>query len=302
MVRCVCAGALALALASLAIGGNYDVEDIFLPWQAADKCIAPMEVPPPRSDAESRHRAAVDDMLQRFWKGRSGYHDIGSVPPRLLNSHPDSEDARHKALTYGEITALGVRQLAHAMGIDTGEPVAFMDLGSGVGKLVAQVYLEWASVHNATGVELSPMRAALARSAWKSFVADSGSRLGALRRGAFMARAGTATSMLEKAPFGEDVSGYIKVGHVIFLEGDFLAVDVREASHIFVASLCFSDALLNHLTQKLAAEAVRLRVLATLRLLPHGLEGFELERSTMIESSWERSFGTRVHIYVRHDT
>ncbi|XP_075266039.1 uncharacterized protein LOC142358532 [Convolutriloba macropyga] len=61
-----------------------------------------------------------------------------------------------KAWTYGEITFEGVQRLGEILDLPE-EGGAFYDLGSGLGRMVLQVHLEW-NVDKAVGVELSEWR------------------------------------------------------------------------------------------------------------------------------------------------
>merc|ERR1719464_2621223 len=113
----------------------------------------PVEAPRPRLGPEREHWRAVDDLVARLWRGRGGYGlgreeqaiiEASSVSPdEGLEQRASSAEAGHPASTYGEVTSVGARQLSRAMGMDClacERPVVFMDLGSGVGKLVAQAY------------------------------------------------------------------------------------------------------------------------------------------------------------------
>lgn len=244
----------------------------------------------------------VDKALQTFWRGREGYN-IACSEELAIEKVADPSMQKLAAVgpsTYGEVTARGVRQLGQAMGLavvaadvaapaseagsESVEPIIFMDLGSGVGRLVAQAYLEWPSVLRSVGVELSPTRWGRAVSAWESMTFDGDAddiRASAMKlaRGCDCRRAGdmVGDSATAAAPAAEAVQ---------LLQGDLLAADVSKATHIFVASLCFNDALLDRLTDKLANEATRLRTVATLRRFPQGLPGFNITGRIRIETSW----------------
>jgi hypothetical protein len=114
----------------------------------------------------------VDSVMQRYWSVKDGFRASTS------NSNINLQDNDNEALTYGEVTSLGCRQLAYAMNIihdddvDDGsknhskdkdkdnDDVVFVDLGSGMGRLVAQMYLDHfpTRIHKAIGVELSQER------------------------------------------------------------------------------------------------------------------------------------------------
>merc|ERR1712039_390676 len=86
---------------------------------------------------------------------------------------------------------------------------------------------------------------------------------------------------------------------VRFINGDLFAVDISEATHIYVASLCFSDSMLLRLAAKLASEAKNVRYVASLRQFPGGLAGFDKPRFLEAEMSWTapRGGGSSVHVY-----
>ena len=64
-----------------------------------------------------------------------------------------------EAATYGEITPLGFRTMAAQLQLSTED--VFVDLGSGLGRVVVQAAAEF-NVHCSLGVEMAPSRHALA--------------------------------------------------------------------------------------------------------------------------------------------
>lgn len=244
---------------------------------------AVMMQPPSASPAEAEHRQRVDEALRLFWRGREGYN-IKCAEELAIDRLADPTLEALEPIgpsTYGEVTPLGVRQIGRVMCMDAAsaeEPVVFMDLGSGVGKFVAQAFLEWPAVSAAIGVELSPTRSARAVEAWESLMIDDDAD--ALRR-----------ELLSSAPANASVAAVAAKDAVRFLEGDMFEVDVSRATHVYVASLCFTEPLLARLAQKLAAEAPRLRGVATLKPFPQGLPGFELARRFRAEMSWTLQSG-----------
>ena len=130
------------------------------------------------------HRASVDEALRNgAWDDQSGFELAEDIFGRS-DGIPTARDFRSVVSTgfgdpstYGEVTPAGARTLARALDIDSpdADDVVFMDLGSGVGKLVVQAFLEWPSVRRAVGVELSSSRSAHARRAWQHLL-DSQAR------------------------------------------------------------------------------------------------------------------------------
>ncbi|CAJ1422810.1 unnamed protein product [Effrenium voratum] len=225
---------------------------------------------PEASEAVVAHRRRVDRALAEVWKSRSGFE---------CRVDPDPQEDGLNPTTYGEVTASGARHLARAMGLDEAQagPFVFMDLGSGVGKLVVQAYLEWPSVRSAVGIELAKERAEEASEAWACLVSSG--------------LAQSLRSALGGGVAGEDVH---------LLQGDMLTADLSQATHIFISSLCLGDHLLGKLVEKLSREATSLNSLASLRALPRSrTAGFCYVGSIYAEMTWTGVEGTRVLLYRR---
>ncbi|CAJ1343481.1 unnamed protein product [Effrenium voratum] len=225
---------------------------------------------PEASEAVVAHRRRVDRALAEVWKSRSGFE---------CRVDPDPQEDGLNPTTYGEVTASGARHLARAMGLDEAQagPFVFMDLGSGVGKLVVQAYLEWPSVRSAVGIELAKERAEEASEAWACLLSSG--------------LAQSLRSALGGGVAGEDVH---------LLQGDMLTADLSQATHIFISSLCLGDHLLGKLVEKLSREATSLHSLASLRALPRSrTAGFCYVGSIYAEMTWTGVEGTRVLLYRR---
>lgn len=268
-------------------------------------CRAEVVAPSARSEAEVALRLDVDEVLRLFWvqSGRHGFNIPDDDREALTRVNTEAEEAvaEHatsgeagRAATYGEITAVGVRSVARALGLDAleGPPLVFFDLGSGVGKLAAQVWLEFPSVVASTGVELSVQRAATASAAWASL--REGGRAAELRAAARALLAGGAA-----AGGGGATEG------LRLVQGSMFDVDLSEATHIYVSSLCFSNQMLQRLVALLAAAAPQLQAVASLRRFPDDVPGFGNAVLVQAQMSWTvRSGGTNnVYIYRRltHD-
>lgn len=198
--------------------------------------------------------------------------------------------------TYGEVTSIGARRIACAMGIDTIEEapaVNFVDLGSGVGKLVAQAFLEWPAVHSAVGIELSASRSEKARAAWGSLAAAGEVR--SLRAAALATLARGPSSDGPAVGSPSDHSDKVE-----FLEGDLLEFDISEATHVYASSLCFGEDLMRSLAARLGSGAGRtVRATATLRPFPVMPAGFVKAPSVWAEMTWGGPEGQQVHMYLR---
>eukprot|EP00928_Gymnodinium_smaydae_P025025 TRINITY_DN20070_c0_g1_i1.p1 TRINITY_DN20070_c0_g1~~TRINITY_DN20070_c0_g1_i1.p1 ORF type:complete len:375 (-),score=87.80 TRINITY_DN20070_c0_g1_i1:67-1143(-) len=308
-----------------------------------DVCIAPVLAPDARSPEEERHRHNVYSALARYWgDDRSGYgipvaeeSSIASAGRSSVTS--DGADTTRKPSTYGEVTPIGVRQIGRELQLDSlealEEPVVFADLGSGVGKLAVQAFLEFPRLSRAIGVELSSSRASSARAAWQAMQAsgDAG-RLRAMalrlpaaavaaasREAAGNSSAAVDTDELECEGKGAgDAQSIISdldtlaesdldldaadVSGLELIEGDIFKIDLSEVTHIYASTLCFDDALLRALAAQLSAKAPQLRRLATLRPFPEpGLEGFEEVKTIRAQMSWTVGLGggATVRIYER---
>jgi hypothetical protein len=238
--------------------------------------------------------------------------------------------------TYGEVTSKGARQLFHHMGMmtttnnsknipsttddeddttisnhnhqeDDKDDIVFVDLGSGRGKLVMQAFMELPRIIKATGIELGPGRHRSAVAAWEE-----------LQGSARILRS-------DHHPTTEGRGATIPDAEVEFLLLDLLQSDLSQATHIYIASLCFPDALMHHIARKLGQDAPKLQCVATLRQFPR-MESFcekrgirkdsdddELvtnnsnafkgmrKRSVFVEMTWTKRMGggCEVHLYTK---
>eukprot|EP00930_Biecheleria_cincta_P060903 TRINITY_DN46486_c0_g1_i1.p1 TRINITY_DN46486_c0_g1~~TRINITY_DN46486_c0_g1_i1.p1 ORF type:complete len:299 (-),score=36.33 TRINITY_DN46486_c0_g1_i1:94-990(-) len=240
------------------------------------------EAPSIRSIQEGLHRQKIDDALET-WEG-DGFANVSGMV------HRKSDADGFEPMTYGEITPNGARTVARALKIDSIHiaPVVFADLGSGVGKLVVQAYLEWPCVVQAIGIELAPCRCRCAVESWRSFQASG--KAESLRAGALEMCRWRTRKRLRKAQLAS-------CPPVQFLEGDFLHADLTDVTHLYVSSLCLNPGTLRRLAEKLKTQAPKLQAVATLRPFCGGLKGFYVARSVLAEMSWSEMQGTRVTVY-----
>ena len=177
------------------------------------------------------------------------------------------------AATYGEITPKGFTTLALRLGLD--EQCRFADLGSGTGKAVMQAASQF-GVASAVGVELSSTRHE------------------------------RALQTLAANPS--------LASRVTFVEGDCAGDEAWAAdgplaglTDVWLCSLLFNKELLERLASRIAARPTIRRV-ATLKVFPNGLEGFEEEPTVEpCDMSWTARLvvpdnepsGSAVHIYRR---
>jgi precorrin-6B methylase 2 len=155
------------------------------------------------------------------------------------------------APTYGEITYEGAQKLIEKFKLTKKD--VFYDLGCGVGKFVIQVYLD-APVKKAAGIELSTTRIDKAKQALEQIKKDK---------------------LLQKGRRLE------------FKEQNILDAHLKDATAIFISSLCFSDKLLEKVTNKLARLKPGLRVATSRKLVENPT--FKLIETLQIPMSWSSS-------------
>ena len=223
----------------------------FAPWLEDDPSITAMaDVPPPLPPNTTRaDRDEIDQTLRHFWT-LGGYlaHDQRDV----VGVHS----------TYGEITTTGARQLAHEFGLDDDLPPLssnFLDIGSGVGKLVAHLWLEFSAVNRSVGVEISRERHSRGVIGLQQLI-ESG-RGAELRRGT-LTRAGQCPGDADDGDMGVDGEVEVEGKGIELLQGDAFSDDnstivdiLRDTTHIYVASLCFPGELMGELSRLVRNES-----------------------------------------------
>ena len=228
----------------------------------------PMLEPTIRSPIERAHRDAVSRILAQSWNQSDGFK-ISSAEELLVNEGCSEE---HLPSTYGEITKLGARQLFSYMKVKEERDIVFYDLGSGTGKLVVQAYAELPPLLRVVGVELAPARHATAVCAWNS-MRDT---IGDIRT--------------MGAPCTE--------AQVDFQQGDLFQADVSDATHVYIASLCFTNDMMERVADKLASEALGLRCVATLKEFPKRFQWrFGNAKVDYVEMSWTKPRGEGCLVY-----
>ncbi|VEU36180.1 unnamed protein product [Pseudo-nitzschia multistriata] len=240
------------------------------------------------SNLERWHRN--DLILGRFWQPEDG------IDEALFESK--SEEADHLKsqphyLTYGEVTALGVRQLAYEMGIancdggedrrnrfddanaeynyneDDGGGIVFYDLGSGVGRLVTQMYIDQPDrVEKSVGIELSEGRHEIGINALKGIIGED------------------LVERFDGLYSGGDAMPHFPI-ELIHGDATEVVLDTR-TTHVYISSLCFPKNVLLTI-QEILLKLPKIRVIAALNRLDTilQLEGEEWqERNVPIQMSW----------------
>jgi hypothetical protein len=290
-------------------------------------------------EGETRSSKDNDEHDQNHDNGDRNEDDAAGEVGKLKNNKQDAATIpNYTPVTYGEVTTAGARSLFYYMGM-TGNPkrcsandketihcnttttttgdesappppvvgdIVFVDLGSGVGKLVMQAYLELPRISRSIGIELSPMRHQSAVAAW-----DQLESLAKEMR----------NNIIDHI---DDNKATTAAGNVIpdatveLVEGDFLQADLSNATHLFVSSLCFSEEMMYQLGTKLEQEKpANLHCVASLRRFSNDFErkgildrkSYQvvwktfglLHRIEYVEMSWtqRQGQGCVVHVYTK---
>ena len=198
----------------------------------------------------------------------------------------------------------GARQLFHHMGLTNRakshaneQPrYQFFDLGSGGGRLVIQSHLELPSVFKSVGIELSPSRHKIAAQTWDD-----------------LSRSGDSSRIRKLAvkSWGIEEKDNNIIPTVDLYEGDLFELDISQATHLYVSSLCFSEDMMKRLVAKIEQEGSSLKIVASLRLLPSLRDDNKNARRTrtkraflgsnpwmeFIEMSWTKARGDGCPVY-----
>lgn len=172
----------------------------------------------------------------------------------------------------------------------------FFDLGSGGGRLVIQSHLELPSVYKSVGIELSPSRHKIAAQTWDD-----------------LAQSGDASRIRKLAvkSWGIEENDKNIISTVDLHEGDLFELNISQATHLYVASLCFSEDMMKRLVAKIEQEGTALKIVASLRLLPSLRDDNKNARRTrtklaflgsnpwmeFIEMSWTKARGDGCPVY-----
>lgn len=241
-----------------------------------------VEPDPPSTQLERDRRKRISYLLSKGWAPTDGFE----IPPEEvddLNNLMESSGTGKRPSTYGEITELGARQLFHYMGIkpsastsncDTkGKEIEFFDLGCGNGKLLLQAFMELPHASRILGIEYANARYKTAIKAWNNMQED-------------------ATNIRQEQRISHNDATFN------ILEGDLFQLDLASATHVYIASLCFTDAMMERLAQKLVQEGTNLRVVATLRPFPKNFDShFGKSTEKYLEMSWTKSRGQGCTVY-----
>ncbi len=222
------------------------------------------------SEIALRRKKFEEEVLPIAWNNvRDGFHVDDEWIVNRYQNEDDIETAPPS--TYGEVTVRGARQLFHFMDLynrnhEKENKVEFWDLGSGVGRLVVQSFIEVPLLSRAVGMELCPSRHGMALRA-RSSVLDI---------------VKTESSSLD------------------FIQGDILDTsNTITATHIYVASLCFTAEMMHSLAYILLSEnnCPNIEVVASLQPIPFAGKKVPACRLEYVEMSWTPGQGSVVYIY-----
>lgn len=155
------------------------------------------------------------------------------------------------AQTYGEILFKSMSKLLAAAPLNAQD--SFLDLGSGLGKVILQVFLQ-SPVREAYGVEIIPGLHEQAMAAGQRMQQD----------------------------LPHFFAGERKLS---FIQGDFLQLPWPRATTVLIGSPCFGPSILNKLGERINADSaihtvLSLRPLGTLQRLP-------FRKALRVECSWD---------------
>lgn len=244
---------------------------------------------PPNGSDQITRRQKVTKLMQEGWDDPSDGFSIPREEENYINDLMRSNETGRLPSTYGEITQLGARQLFAYMKLCSDISIlqspekkldctrhdtkkSFVDLGCGSGRLLMQSYLELPHVCNFTGIELAKARYTHATYAWN-----------VLKDLACILR--------------HEVNATTAFLH--FLHGDLFDLDISSLTHVYVASLCFTDDMMMKLGNKILKEARSLQCIATLKPFPSQYNdalGGEPTRH-YVEMTWTRPRGQGCIVY-----
>lgn len=198
---------------------------------------------------ESKRGPMDIKFIEELYNGVSGFG---------INS--DEEEAVRRigsSPVYGEIKPEAVSQLEEYLKLTAHD--VFYDLGSGVGKMVVQIYLD-TPVKKSVGIELSPTRSNKAQSVKEKLKQQR---------------------LLDPKRILE------------FRTEDIMNSDISDATVIYLASTCLSDEYMKKITDRLAQLKKGLRVLTLRKLPPHK----DFKEITQLTAPMTWSTGSTIHVY-----
>jgi len=186
------------------------------------------------------------EFLDSIYDGTSGYVNYA-------DGEKEKYEKKDVYLTYGEILYPAVDAIINYAPVT--EKDVFLDLGSGIGKVVLQWFFK-SPIKTAYGIEAYHSRHEVARAVKKKIKAE----------------------MPELFVNGRNFH---------FHKGNFLDADFDRVSIVFTCSTCFSDELMLSIGEKINKSRSIKRVMS-LKPIPN-LKKLKLVESMKIECSWDTS-------------
>jgi len=168
------------------------------------------------------------------------------------NSHTQ-ENTQPQSITEtaGEVLAPSIERLLTTVPLD--EKDVFIDLGSGHGKICAQVFLQ-SKVREVLGIEIVP---------------------------AYHARAVQAAAMMQR-----DLPELFANGRKLtFLSGSFFDIPLTKTTVVFINAICFSPEMMDKLG-KIIELTSGIHTVMSLRPIPR-LNRLRFQRTLRVECSWD---------------
>jgi hypothetical protein len=279
-----------------------------------------VDIPPANFKCNIEEWNRNDWILSRYWSPDDGV-DSSFGSGSSLFSHQ---------LTYGEVTPLGVRQLAHGMDIsfancnddddendnnlkrsleknknadDDGE-IIFYDLGSGVGRLVTQIYIDQPDrITKAIGIELAKDRHDIGIKALDGIIQEQLLYSNNINNNN---KDGTLLQAPDYDNNNKDDTKSILTTQfpVQLIHGDVVEKDLLDSTtHVYISSLCFPENVLIAVQEKLI-RLPHIRVIAALNrldLIYQQKEEWE-ERDVFVQMSWGAGTVKIYHKKITHET
>lgn len=214
----------------------------------------------------------IDLILDRYWSSDRSE----AYSPEEDTSYQQKQETDKTHLTYGEVSNLGVRKLMIEMlfisspDVINNSPIVFYDAGSGLGKLITQIYLDWSffinmgiSIQKIVGIEIMTIRHENAVRSWKRLLADEEVR-----------------TLPKDNQLPQDI--------VEFRNENILESDLSDATHLFLSSLCFPLDVMEELQFNILSKSPKIQVVAALTSLPilQKEGGFSLKKELEVSMTW----------------
>ncbi|MGK3757723.1 MAG: hypothetical protein ACI8RD_010037, partial [Bacillariaceae sp.] len=291
-----------------------------------------VDIPPANIKCNSEKWNRNDWILSRYWSPEDG-----------VDSSSSSSSLYSHQLTYGEVTPLGVRQLAYGMDIsvancndyddyenknqnqnqnendsslirslgknknaDDDDEIIFYDLGSGVARLVTQIYIDQPDrVTKAIGIELAKDRHDIGIQALDGIIQEQ-LLSNNINNNNNNNKDGTLLAHTDHDNNNKDDTESIVTTQfpVQLIHGDVVEKDLLDSTtHVYISSLCFPENVLLAVQEKLI-RLPNIRVIAALNrldLIYQQKEEWE-ERDVFVQMSWGASTVKIYHKKIKHET